>query len=156
VDTWAILLLIGIFVVVIGGQGLVWLLIFRRARKLPERLRAELSASGEQLLKGPDRGWYRGGTGGFTRVRGMAAIALTRSRLIFRKVIGRAIEVPVEQIVGLREDKWFLTQYRSGRIHMIVKTLGGDEVGFMVDDVDGWRAALQQVTAKGERTTPTP
>ena len=134
----------------------IWRVLRGKIAKLPPLLLAELQAMGEHVVIAPEPGIYRGGTGSFSRVKSIGAIALTRSRVVFRGAFGSQVDVPLPQVAGLREDKWFLRAYRGGRLHLIVRTVAGDEVGFFVKDHEAWKGALQKIIGKGASTTPTP
>jgi hypothetical protein len=71
-------------------------------------------------------------------------IVLTDRHLRFRKLTGGRVEVPLDRVVGVREDKWFRGAYRSGRPNLILQLRDGAEVGFMVADHAGWMAALRE------------
>ena len=137
-----VLLVLGI----LTAQVLIWIPIIlwmkRRSAQLVASLRDELVGAGESPSRGPEAAVYRGGTHGYSKVKGNGVIALTARRLVFRKLVGAGLEVPLDQVTGLREDKWFLRAYRGGRLHLILQMKGGGEVGFMVADHAGWMAAL--------------
>ena len=60
--------------------GPLVLLLVRRARRVRERLAAELAV--EPPLRGPEKALYRGGSGSFSKVKGNGTIVLTRRRLL--------------------------------------------------------------------------
>lgn len=143
------LMVLGTLAGVILTTAAIWIPVLHHARRLPKLLREELASIGEQLVRGPESAQYRGGTGGFPRVKGLGAIALTRKRLLFQRAIGsRRVEIRVTEVVGVREDKWFRGAFRVGAKHLIVKTLAGAEAGFYVSDLEGWKASLRHVTGK--------
>ncbi len=138
----------------VGGlvalQLAIWvpLLLWVRSRSagMVSRMQAELERSGEQVLRGPERALYRGASAGHTRVKGNGVLVLTRSRLLFHKLVGSTpIEVLVTELVGVRQDKWFLGAYRGGHLHVIAKLVDGSEIGFIVKDPDAWASCLEEV-----------
>jgi hypothetical protein len=135
-----VLMVVGILVLVGAINLIVWLPIVRRMRRMPDELVAELAASGERIVRGPERVSYSGSTQ--SRVKGLSIAALTERRLIIRKAIGKPVEVAVADIAGVRTDKWFLGSRTGGRTHVIVKTKAGDEYGMLVADPEAWLAAL--------------
>jgi hypothetical protein len=130
------------------AQAAIWvpLLLWIRSRsnRWEADFRHDLGMSGETIVRGPERAMYQGATSGYSRVGGNGVIVLTHRRLLFRKVTGGIIEVPVDQITGLSEAKTFLRRWRGGRPFLIVKLASGAELGFLVGDHAAWRAALDE------------
>lgn len=140
------LMVLGTLAAVALVMAAIWIPFLRKARKLPQLLREELASIGEPPVRGPESAQFRGGTGSFPRVKGIGALALTRNRLLFQGVSGsRRVEIATEEVVGVREDKWFVGAFRRGAVHLIVKTLAGAEAGFYVSDLQGWKSSLQQI-----------
>lgn len=136
-----IALVVGILV----ANAILWVgvaLVLRRAMAGKRAaLTAELAAANEPMLRGPESAVYRGSTHG-SIVKGNGVAALTATRLVFRPLIGRPIDVARDQIAAIREDKWFLRAYTGGRLHTILKLKDGSEIGFFFTDPAAWRAAL--------------
>ncbi|HEX8796537.1 MAG TPA: hypothetical protein VF765_36555 [Polyangiaceae bacterium] len=138
-----VLLVAGILLFVGLIQAAVWIPIVRKLRRLPERVRAELAASGEAVVRAPERGTYRGSSHPeFPRAAGTGVMALTERRLVFRGIAGRPIDVPTARIRGVRQDTWFRSSARAGWVHVIVAVDGHGEVGFHARDPDAWAQAL--------------
>ena len=116
----------------------------RRSARLTTELREELAAAGERVTRGPEAAVYRGATDRYPQVKGNGIIALTDRRLIFRPLMGRHLELSLDQLTGVREEKWFLRSY-NGRMHLILRMKDGAEVGFMVADHPAWMAALRAI-----------
>ena len=139
---------IGVLIVaIVVPQVLLLVLATRwvkqRSAQLVGALNAELAAKGELATRPPEPGLYRGASGARSRVKGNGVIVLTQRRVVFRKIFGADVEVPLADLVGVREDKWFLRAYTGGRLHMILQLKGGDEVGFIVTDHADWMALLR-------------
>jgi hypothetical protein len=135
-------------VLLVGGilaiQVLIWIPIMvwlrRRGRRVAARLHSEIE--GESVVRAPESGSYRGATvPGFPVVKNNGLIALTGGRVIFRTLTGKAIDVPVATITGVREATAFKGSVTGGRQHLILQTADG-EIGFYVPDTAGWIAAL--------------
>jgi hypothetical protein len=126
------------------GSVLVW---FRRRRQvIASRLESELAA--ETIIRSPEPGSYRGATvDGYPIANNDGMIALTRRRLVFQTLTGKVIEVPVTDIVGVREAEVFKTAVKAGQRHLIVQTSSGD-IGFFVSDNAAWIASLATVGAR--------
>lgn len=127
---------------ILSMLALSW--VARKSGRLVVSLQAELATAGETAMRGPEPALYRGASGIRSRVKGNGAIVLTERRVLFRKLFGADIEVPLAQLIGVKEDKWFLRAYTGGRLHMILQLKGGDEVGFMVSDHAGWMAVMRE------------
>ena len=139
-----------VFVLVFGislVNAIVWLPILvwlkRKRTATHAALDAELAASGETIARGPETGLYRGGTGGYSGVSGNATLLLTDRRLIVVKVTGGRVDVPRDRMTGVRLAKVFRGSVKAGRVHVVVSTSDGAEVGFLVGDPDAWVAALR-------------
>jgi hypothetical protein len=65
-------------------------------------------------------------------------IALTDRRLIFRRPLGKDIEIPLSGISEVSENKWFKGNYRGGKLFLILKLADDSEVAFMVNDHNHW------------------
>ena len=138
-----LLLILGIALL----QVMIWVPIVRWMRKrsvaAQAALEAEIAASGERVVRGPEQGEYRGASGGYSQVKGNCRLVLTDRRLAFVKVTGGRVDVPVDQIVAVHEAKAFLGTVVGGRAHVIVRTRDGSEVGFFAKDHAAWVSALR-------------
>jgi hypothetical protein len=134
--------------VILGVQGLAWLLFLfwyrRRLSALKQSMVVELGSRGEQILRGPEPAVYRGGTTGYSRVKGNGTFVLTDRRILFQKLIGGRVEVPLDRIIGVRENLWFLRSATSGRQHLILQLNDGGEVGFIVPNHLTWMATIYE------------
>ncbi len=118
----------------------------RRAAGTRDALSAELTT--EPAIRGPEQALYRSGSGPYPRVKGNGYLALTRDRLVFRILVGKSVAVPLSEITGLREEKWFRGSRTGGHVHLVVETTQG-ELAFFTSDNAAWIAAIE--TARGER-----
>ena len=145
--TQVLYLIIALFVV----EAAMFVFALRWAkRRMQERTQAlvdDMGQSGEKLVLGPESALYRGGTGDFSRVKGSGVIALTPKRLVFRKLVGGEVEVPLNEIASVSENKWFLAAYHNGRQHLILELTDGTKVGFMVKDHQRWMEAVREAIA---------
>jgi hypothetical protein len=131
-----------------GVQLLVWTPIivwFRRRRRAAlGRLTAAIAA--ETVIRAPEQASYRGATAsGFPRVNNNGVIALTSERLVFLTLTGTFIELPRNELTGIRQSKVFNRSVAGGHAHLIVQTRSG-ELGFFVRDNSAWVAALANRT----------
>jgi hypothetical protein len=131
-----------------GLQAAIWIPLIiwfrRRTRRWEASFRDELAASGEALRRGPEPANYEGASFGYTQVKGSGVIVLTDQRLLFRKLTGGRIDLPLSEVAGLREVNSFLNSYRIGRRFLILRLKNHDEVGFIVRDQPAWMSAVQE------------
>jgi hypothetical protein len=121
----------------------------RKARETLDGLRRELDSTGERVILSPASAVYRGASSGspYPKAKGNGVAALTERRIVIRRLVGKGIEIPVSEIVGVRDDKWFLRAYAGGQPHVIVKTSSGAEVGLFVDQHAAWMEALRKLAS---------
>ena len=139
----------------VGGVGLIqaaiWIPLIRKWRRrsaaFDTALQAEMLTSGERTIMGPERAIYRGATMTYGSVKGNGTILLTDRRLLFRKITGGVVEVPVAKITATRQESWFLRSKVGGRTHLVVETNDPAEVGFFVTDLAAWERALASLRA---------
>lgn len=129
---------------ILGVQVLIWIPIVlwfrRRSRAVAAQLATELES--ESVVRAPEKAVYRGATAsGYPMVRNNGLIALTGSRLLFRTLTGKAFEIPVASIRGVRLAKVFNRSAVGGREHLVVQTASG-QIAFYVSDNPAWVAAL--------------
>ncbi len=136
-----VVMVVGILAAVAGVNAAIWLPLMGKMKRLPEEVRREVAAAGETIDRGPERGTYRGATAQYGKVRGLGMLTLTNKRLMFRKVLGQPVDVPTSEIVGVREDRWFLGG-ATVQMHLVVKLKSGIEVAYYVNDHQGWMARL--------------
>lgn len=134
---------------VLGLQVVIWvpLLLWMRKRgeTTLEEVRLHVTSTGESITKGPDHGSYESGSGEFSAVSGAGVLVLTEKRLLFRKIIGADVEIPIERIKAVREEKTFRGSYRGGKLFLVIDTKNDDEVGFVVADHPSWLETLRGV-----------
>ena len=132
-------------VVILALLVLIWIPILvwlrRRSSAVAVQLAAEIAA--ERVVRPAEKGSYRGATApGYPTVKNTGLIALTDRRLAFRTLTGKAIDVPVESITGVREATVFKGSVVGGQKHLVVETNSG-EIGFYVfSGIADWVAAL--------------
>jgi hypothetical protein len=142
-----VLLVVGLLLVQLLILIPLLLLVRRKTERLMAAMRDQLVAQGERIALGPEAALYRGANERYSRVKGNGVVALTDRRIVIHKLIGDPIEVALDAIRGVREDKWFLSAYTSGRLHVIVQLDGGIEVGFITAPArhGEWMAAIRAV-----------
>jgi hypothetical protein len=137
---YVVLLVVGIAAV----QALIWIPIIVRWRRKARAASATLAAAikSETGIRLPEKGVYRGATApGYPVVNNNGTIALTERRLIFVTVTGRLIDIPVAEIVGVRDAKVFKTSVRGRRSHLIVQLRSGEVAFYVMSNAD-WANAI--------------
>ncbi|HXS87542.1 MAG TPA: hypothetical protein VN741_18095 [Mycobacterium sp.] len=142
---WKVAEFIALLVLAIAAvQALIWIPIIvwwrRRARAAKERLAVAIES--ETRIRPPEKALYRGATApGYPVVNNNGTIALTARRLVFITLTGKLIDIPVSEIVGVREAKVFKTSVRGGRSHLIVELPAGEVAFYLTSNAD-WIAAI--------------
>src|SRR3954447_744792 len=114
----------------------------RRARAAGESLRAELEADPPVL--GPEQVMARPVAGEVPPVSGNGVLALSPTRLLFRTSTGTAVDVPIQDVTGVRLQESFAGQSQPGQVHVVVTTAAGERA-FLVDDGHRWRKAIDKL-----------
>lgn len=144
------LLVLGILVAVGLVQIAIWVPLVRRwRRRSAEQITAfqnEAVTTGERIVRGPEQGVYRGATGSYPAVKGNGTLFLTDRRIWVCRMTGSVAEVPLAKVVGTHRSPWFLGARVASRTHLVVETSDPAEVGFYVDDLDGWERDLSAGT----------
>ena len=144
---FVVLLVVGILVAVgaLIAIPLLWWLP-RRSEAAAAQFGAELA--GEPMVRGPEKGSYRGATApGYPTVKNAGFIALTARRLVFRTLTGTTIEVPVAEITGVREATAFKGSVVGGQTHLIVDTAAGEIAFYVFSGNAAWVTALTGLQA---------
>lgn len=139
-----------LLVILVALQAAIWVAVFLRLKRQRVVLEEELSRTGETVLIAPQRGFYAGGTPPYSMVKSLGTIALTQRRVIFQKLLGPPIEIPVARIAEVSEGTWFRGHYRGGRAFLILRLDDGSQVGFQVRQHHRWRSELSTLMA-GDR-----
>jgi len=128
-------------------QVLIWvpvsLWLRARNRRAAAALSAELAATGERVIRGPESGVYRGATDRFGRVKGNGTMVLTDRRVVFQKILGARVEVPFAELAKVREARAFLGSVNSMMVAVLVLR-DGNEVGFSFADHASWMAVFRE------------
>lgn len=144
--TGLVVLLVAIFVVLAASGLVLGLWLHRKSAAGRAELAAELKT--DPAVRGPEPGVYRGSTGTYSKVMGNGTMALTRSRLMFRKATGGRVDVALSDVTRVELQKVFNKGVVGGRIHLVVHTRTGD-VGYFVGDPEAWSAAIAAAAALG-------
>jgi len=129
---------------ILAVAGILILLVFRTwLRRQGADLKRALEGSGERLVFGPEVGFYQRMICGIISMKTYGVMALTDHRLVFRKPIGKDIEIALSQVAEIRENKWFAGTYRGGRKFLILRLADGTEKAFQAKNHDRWMQELR-------------
>ena len=143
-STQIVWLVIGIVVL----EALIWIPIVvwmrRRSARLGEETRDSVMLSGEHVIIGPEsilvrKPMFRR----FGVVGGNAVVTLSDKRLIVDQLIGSRIEIPLGDIIEIKESKWYRASARGGYTHVILKLQDGKELALQVTDPQRWMEGLR-------------
>jgi len=139
-------LVVAIIAGVGGIQAVIWIPLVRKLQRMPDALRTELG--GERLLFGPERASFAGATAEYGRVGGIGVLALTERRLAFRRAVGnKVVDVPADHILAVTEAHRWMGRRVGGRTFLILKLASGAQLGFIVADHAGCKAAIERLVA---------
>ena len=143
-STQIIWLVIGIFVL----EALIWIPIViwmrRKSARLAKDTQDSIVLSGEHVVLGPQSILFRRPMFRRFGVAGGNAMAtLTEKRLIITLLVGSKLEIPLCDIVEVKESKWFRGSYRGGYTHVILKLQDGKDMALLVTDPERWIEGLR-------------
>jgi hypothetical protein len=138
--TALIVMIVGIFVVQLAIFIPLMGWMRKKAAAITEQMRAAL---GDDLVWGPAPGYYGGATATYPKAKGNAILAVTKTTLECRRLIGDPLHVSLARIKAIREDKWFQGTYRGGRMNLILQLDDGATVAFQAEDLASLRAAVE-------------
>ncbi|MGH7330034.1 MAG: hypothetical protein ACREJX_16940 [Polyangiaceae bacterium] len=149
----SVMLVLAIAGGVAGLQAAIWIpfiMIWSKKRaEFDARFERERAESGEKILRGPEKGVYNGSTQNYGSVKGNGRMWLTDKRIVFCKMTGGVVEIPLANVRGTREAKVFLRSISAGYMHFIVDTADRAEVGFYVSDNAAWARDLASIAKSG-------
>ncbi len=142
-----------ITILVIGGVMAVTVVVavvaMRRfggqAEQRADALRDDVGLRGEEWVVPLESVSYRGATYTYGRVKGNGVAGLTDRRVVFEPLIGKGFTVPLARVTGVRVTRWFLGAARASGKHLVLTLDDGNEVGFLVRDLERWLSALAGV-----------
>ncbi len=137
---WTILLLI----TAVFSVWTWWILYsLHRRRRKQEFLETIINSmgGGSALVLPPEKAIFRGAYMGFGRQVRRGILCLSRQRLVFFRLDGTRIDLPLEGVKACSMRRFFLGR-GSSRYHLIVTLQDGNEVGFYVSDPETWALAV--------------
>lgn len=123
--------------------GAIFYFVGRATKRRVEEIRAQLSARGEPLLRGPEAGGYSTASARFGQMRSTSVMALSSTRFICKRLAMKDFEIPLGEIAGVRLEKTFRGRYVPGSPILVLDLTDKTEVGFQLRDAEGWRSAVQ-------------
>jgi len=127
---------------VLAVMLVVFGLLLARFRQQAEQLGKELVLGGEPAILGPEMAHFSPGQGlGVVKTSG--TLALTESRLVFRKPFGGELILPLEEVARLEETPTFRGNWKGGRKFLVIRLRDGKEAAFITRDNARWLAELK-------------
>jgi len=139
---WIIAISIIVFIVLLLSFTKTALKI--RALAKTSKILHDTSLRNENLLIEPYWGSFRGATEKYGKIKCDGIIALTDKNLVFEKIAGDSIEIPVRKIVSSSMEKSFLGESRPGQDYLVLCLDDGTQVGFIVKDANEWMRHLPE------------
>ena len=140
-NTTEIILLV---TVILAINALIWITIIywlkRRIEVIKNKMREEHDSGDGKFIIEPISALYRGADMHFGNVKGNGVICLTEKRLIFNKVTGQKIEIKRAEIKEAIVEESFKgkSSFATRGKHLIIKTMDGNRVGFLLRDAEAW------------------
>ncbi len=133
-------------------QLLIWFLVLRWIKKktggLMTKMSRQFRAVNSGVVIGPTPALYRGADAKFGNVKGNGVMCLTDDSLFFEKLTGQKIKVSRSEIANAAVEEWFKGKpsFGTGGKHLVIKTLDGNRIGFLVRDAELW---VNKIIIKG-------
>jgi len=140
-----------IILLVFAANALIWIPVIvwmrRRSARLAKDTQDSITLSGEQTILGPESVLFQKPMfHRFGVIGGNAVATLTDKRLVISPLAGSRVEIPLSDIVEIRQSKWYRGNYRGGYTHVILTLQDGKEVALLVIDPERWVEALHRKT----------
>ena len=132
-------------IVILALLALIFGGLAAKFRRNAGQLGQELILGGEPAILGPETAHFSPGQG-FGIVKTTGTLALTESRLIFRKPFGGEIILPLAEVARLEETTTFRGNWKGGRKFLVVKLRDGREAAFIARDNTRWLSELRART----------
>jgi len=132
-----------IAIIVISIIGLLFLFVIYmswKKRKIADLFR-QMKLSGATFVITPEYASFRGATNTYGRVKCDGVIGLTDRKVIFMPMVGKKIEIPLNNIKDITEEKTFLGNIRPGMSFLVLHGNNVD-IGFFVRDNLKWQNAI--------------
>jgi hypothetical protein len=141
---------------VVAIQAVVWLAIYLWLKRRLEAARTEVRVSsvrqGEKIVLGPASSNYRGADFTYGRVKGNGVLCVTDTRIVFQRLVGGIIEIPLRDVVDVTVAKWFRgTSIGTGAVHLVMHTADHNRIGFLVRGAEEWKLAIEGLLHRGRK-----
>ena len=134
-------MIIIITVIVIAGLFLSFTIYMSWKKRKIASLFKEMKLSGKTFIITPEFASFRGATNTYGRIKCDGIIGLTDRKIIFIPLVGKKIEIVLNSINNITEEKNFLGNVRAGMSFLVLH--GADlEIGFYVKDNLKWQNTL--------------
>lgn len=139
-------------IVILAINIIVWIFVFWWIKRKTIMLQDIMRRSQESIIIGPEPGVFKGSSNRFGMLRSNGVIMLTEKMLIFKKLLGSEICIPVSDIIKVSKSAHFLGSSSSKNEYMILKLNDGTLIGLIVKDIGHWMRELS--TGASSRQMP--
>lgn len=107
---------------------------------LIETMSRQCRIANDNVVIEPTSALFRGSDAKFGNIKGNGVICLTEDNLLFDKLTGQKIKISRAEIIDATVEEWFKGKpsLATGGKHLVIKTLDGKRVGFLVRDAEMW------------------
>jgi hypothetical protein len=138
------MILVKVFAIVGAFNALVWTGILMLMKSRTAAMRQEPG-----LVLGPERAQYQGWSK-YGTARTMGGLALTREALIFRRVAGKDIRIPIGEIVSATGTATAGPLRHTSSNYIALTLRDGSQPVFFVRENRSWLDALERLSTRSE------
>jgi len=127
-----------------------WFILWiRGARQAAlEAISKKMRRGRQKKLLGPMGGSYSGAQHTYGKVRGNGLMGLTDRCLYFHKLVGKPLEIEIDTVQSVTEEKWFMGHRTGGLPHMVLELKDQNRIGFQLRRWQPWIEAIQGLLDK--------
>lgn len=136
--------IVWVVVLVLGGQVLVWGLIFYRMGRQLEAIRTETWKSGEKIVLGPVRANYQGWNGRYGVSKTMGTLALLDRRILFKRPLGPDVIIGMGDIAEVSDTVALGSMKHTSDTYISLMLRDGSGVVFLAPNAKQWIDAIRE------------
>jgi hypothetical protein len=143
-------------IILLGIGGIILIIILltllkklrNKRKKILQEIQLDIQKSGETIIISPEGATFNGADKEYGSVKCNGVIAATEKRIIFKRLMGSAIGIRLDNICKLNKDKWFHGYSRNNLMHFIIELKDENKIAFFVKDCDQWIDKIGQKLTK--------
>lgn len=113
-----------------------------KGEKILKEIENDIHVSGEAVIMSPQGASFNGADKTHGRVKCNGVIAATDKRILFRRLIGKPIDINRDEIIRVSKEKWFHKSSKMKLLHLVIHLKDENKVAFYVRDCDLWIAQI--------------